>query len=161
VTWDLLLMNGVSQRATSVVCSVPSGWPFRETVTVVSHRPAMKTSPVPRYRPPPTGSTFTLLRIAGMLIVGMAGMNNCTTTSCTDCCQRLRPCQADIAHVADVENAHARSHRIVLGHDPAHGRVFDRHLPAIKFDHFGAHLAMDRIERGLADGWRSRLDCGQ
>ncbi len=75
--------------------------------------------------------------------------------------QRLRPGQPDVAHVADVKNADARSHRIVLGHDSARGRVFDGHLPAIEFDHFGAHPAMDRMERGLADGWRSRLDCGQ
>ena len=75
--------------------------------------------------------------------------------------QRLRPGQADVAHVADVENAHAGAHRIVLGHDAARGRVFHGHVPAIEFDHFGAHLAMDRMERGLADGWRSRLDCGQ
>ena len=50
---------------------------------------------------------------------------------------------------------------IVLGHDAARGRVFNRHVPAVEFHHLGAHLAMDSVERGLADGWRSRLNCGQ
>ncbi len=75
--------------------------------------------------------------------------------------QRFGPGQADVAHVADVEDAHAGAHRIVLGDDAARGRVFDRHVPAIEFDHLGAHLAMDSVERGLADGWRSRLNSGQ
>ena len=75
--------------------------------------------------------------------------------------QRLRPRQADVAHVADVEDTHARSHRIVLGHNAARGRVLDGHFPAVEFDHFRAHLAMHRVKRCLADGWRGRLDCGQ
>src|SRR5262249_31801209 len=39
--------------------------------------------------------------------------------------------------------------------------IFDRHVPAIEFDHLGAHLAMDSIQRGLADGRRGRLNSGQ
>ena len=75
--------------------------------------------------------------------------------------QGLRPSQPDIAHVADVEDAHASPHRVVLGHNAARGRVFDGHFPAVEFDHFGAHLAMNRVERGLADDGRSRLGWGQ
>ena len=32
--------------------------------------------------------------------------------------------------------------------------VFDRHVPAVEFDHLGTHLAMDGIERSLTDGGR-------
>jgi hypothetical protein len=75
--------------------------------------------------------------------------------------QRLRSGEPDIAHVADVEDADASTNRVVLGHDAADGRVFNGHVPAVEFDHFRAHLAMHRVKRGLANSWRSRLDCGQ
>ena len=72
--------------------------------------------------------------------------------------QRLRSREADVTHVADVEDADAGAHRVVLGHDAAGGRVFDGHVPAIEFNHLGAHLAVDGVQRGLADGRRSRLN---
>ena len=75
--------------------------------------------------------------------------------------QSFRSSQADVAHVADIENAYSRPHGVVLGDYAPCRRVFDGHLSAIEFDHFCAHLAMDRVERGLADGWRDRLNSGQ
>jgi hypothetical protein len=48
----------------------------------------------------------------------------------------------------------------VLGHDPARGWVFHRHVPTVELNHFRAHLAMHRIKGGLADGW-SGFNCGQ
>ena len=76
--------------------------------------------------------------------------------------QRLRPRQANVAHVADIENAHAGAHRHVLVDDAAADRrgILDRHVPAIEVDHLRAHLAMDGVQRGLADGgacWRESL----
>ena len=72
------------------------------------------------------------------------------------CGQRLRACKADVAHVADVEDANAGAHRHVLVDDSAahRRRIFDRHVPAVEVDHLCPHLAMDSIQSGLADGWR-------
>src|SRR5580704_2699757 len=75
--------------------------------------------------------------------------------------QRLRPLQPDVTHMRDVEYAHAGANRVVLGDNPARRRVFDRHIPAVEFDHLRAHLAMDGVERGLANGRRGRLNSGQ
>jgi len=77
--------------------------------------------------------------------------------------QRLRPGQADIAHVADIENAHAGAHRHVLVDDTAADRsgIFHWHIPAVELDHLRAHLAMDGVQRSLADGDSGRLNCGQ
>ncbi len=66
--------------------------------------------------------------------------------------QRLRSGDADVAHVADVEDADAGAHRQVLLHQAADGGIFHRHVPAVEVDHFRAHLAMDGIQRGLAKG---------
>src|SRR5262249_14993232 len=63
--------------------------------------------------------------------------------------------------MADIEDAPARAYAIVFRHDPARAGILHRHIPSIKFDHLGAHLAMDGIQRGLADGRRGRLYCGQ
>ena len=66
--------------------------------------------------------------------------------------QRFRTLQANIAHVTYVENANARANRIVLGDDSAGRRIFNRHVPAVEFDHLRSHLAMDGVERGFANG---------
>ena len=66
--------------------------------------------------------------------------------------QRLRPRDADVAHVADIEDAHAVAHRQVLLHQAAHRGIFHRHVPAVEVDHLRAHLAMDRIQGSLANG---------
>ena len=75
--------------------------------------------------------------------------------------QGSRTGDPDIAHVADVENANAGADGVVLCNDAAHRRVFDRHLPAVEFDHLCTHLAMGVVESSLADDWRSRLNSGQ
>src|SRR4029077_3099866 len=81
--------------------------------------------------------------------------------------QRFPAGQADIAHVADVENSDAGAHRHVLGNNaaPDRGRVFHRHVPAVELHHLRAHLAMDGVQRSLPDlfwdGGRSSLDNGQ
>ena len=75
--------------------------------------------------------------------------------------QRLRPLQANIAHVRDVEDANAGANCVVLGNNAARRRIFDRHIPAIEVDHLRAHLAMHGVERGLANGRRGRLNSGQ
>ena len=74
--------------------------------------------------------------------------------------QRFRSGQADVAHVADVEDAHASPHRVVLGHDSAGRGIFDRHVPAVEFDHFRAHLAMHGIKCSLPNSWGG-FNCGQ
>ena len=70
--------------------------------------------------------------------------------------ERLRSGQADVAHVADVEDADAGAHRHVLVDDAAaeRGGIFDRHVPAVELHHLRAHLAMDGVQRGFADGGR-------
>src|SRR5947207_4908779 len=49
--------------------------------------------------------------------------------------------------MADVEDAHSSADRHVLGDKSG---VLDRHVPAAKIDHLGAHLAMDSIQGSLA-----------
>src|SRR5258705_9617510 len=76
-------------------------------------------------------------------------------------CQGIRSGEPDVSHMADVEDPHAGAHAVVLRHDPAGAGILNGHVPSIEFDHFRAHLAMDGIQRGLADGRRGRLNCGQ
>ena len=59
----------------------PMGCPPREAVIVTFHVPAMESRPMPRYRPPSTCESFASLRMAGMFIVGIAGMENTAVTS--------------------------------------------------------------------------------
>jgi hypothetical protein len=58
--------------------------------------------------------------------------------------------------VADIEDAYASAYRHVLVDDSAadRGRILDRHIPPIEVDHLRAHLTMDRIQRGFANGGR-------
>src|ERR1019366_3246436 len=67
--------------------------------------------------------------------------------------ERFTPGQADVAHVADVKNSDALAHRHVLGDNSAPNRrwVFDGHVPAVKLHHLCAHLAMDGVQRSLAN----------
>ncbi len=68
--------------------------------------------------------------------------------------ERLGTAQLDVAHVAHIEEAHARANCHVLGCNTG---IFDRHVPTAEVDHFGAESAMDSIERGLAKcGFSSR-----
>ena len=46
----------------------------------------------------------------------------------------LRPADFDLAHVADVEQAHGFAHGMVLVEDAG---VLDGHVPAAEIDHFG------------------------
>src|SRR5580658_5569425 len=85
--------------------------------------------------------------------------------------QRFAASKTDISHVADIEDAHAGTHGHVLVHDAASDRrrVFDGHVPAVEVDHLRAHLAMNGIQRSLAnvlrnvlwDGGRSGFSNGQ
>jgi hypothetical protein len=52
----------------------------------------------------------------------------------------------DRQHVRDVEQAAARTHRVVFLDLRA---VVDRHVPAAEVDHLGAEFAMGGVERGL------------
>ena len=67
-----------------------------------------------------------------------------------DQCQRLRAPDINLPHVADVKKARGRAHRVVLGENAG---IFHRHIPAAEIHHFGAQLAMDGVERGLAEGF--------
>jgi len=51
------------------------------------------------------------------------------------------------AHVADVEQAGARAHSLMLGDDSG---VLQRHVPAAEVDHLGSEPAMDGIQSGFA-----------
>ena len=68
--------------------------------------------------------------------------------------QRLRSRQANVAHVADIEDAHARAYRHVLADDSAadRRRVFHGHVPAIELHHPRPYLAMEGVQRSFADG---------
>ena len=70
----------------------------------------------------------------------------------------IKAAKADVAHVADVEDAHAGAHSIMLGDDAAGRGILDRHVPAIEFDHLRAHRTMNGIKCGLADSRCDRLD---
>ena len=60
--------------------------------------------------------------------------------------ERLRSVDADVAHVTHVEDANAVAHSEMLSDQAAVLGIFDRHVPAIKVDHLGAHLAMNGIQ---------------
>ena len=68
--------------------------------------------------------------------------------------QSLRPGQANVAHVADVENTHAGAHgHVLVDNSAADGRgILHRHVPAVEFHHLRAHLAMDSVQRSFSDG---------
>src|ERR1700757_227461 len=75
-----------------------------------------------------------------------------------DGCESLRPGEAYVAHMAGVEHSAPGGNRVVLGHNAAHRGILDRHVPAVKLDHLGAHLAMDGVQRGFTGSRRSRLN---
>jgi hypothetical protein len=61
--------------------------------------------------------------------------------------ERLGADQANVAHMAHVEDADAVANSVMLGNNapaPARG-ILDRHLPPVEFDHFCPHLAMDGV----------------
>lgn len=57
---------------------------------------------------------------------------------------------ADVAHVANVENPYGAADGIVFGDETAAGRILDGHVPATKIDHFGAQTAVQRVQGRLA-----------
>ena len=67
--------------------------------------------------------------------------------------QRVRPAQLNIAHVANVEDAHARSYGHVLGDEPL---VLHRHIPSAEVHHLGLVRVVGGMQRGAAQ--RSRDD---
>lgn len=60
-----------------------------------------------------------------------------------DGCDGFRAAEVDLAHVRDVEEAHAFADRRVLRQD---GTVLDGHLEAGEFDHAAAEFDMGLIE---------------
>src|SRR6185503_12222418 len=68
--------------------------------------------------------------------------------------QRILAGDLDLAHVADVEQAGARTHRGVLGDD---ARVLDRHVPAAKRHHPRAGGAVASVERRFLERCVGRL----
>ena len=64
--------------------------------------------------------------------------------------QRTRPAKLNLAHMAHVEEAHARAHGHVLGNQAAaRAGILDRHIPSAKVHHLGFQCAMRGVERGL------------
>src|SRR5437016_2634426 len=57
---------------------------------------------------------------------------------------------ADITHVADIEDPHSASHCSVFSYQSASCGILDRHVPTAEIDHLCAQEAMQRIQRGLA-----------
>ena len=98
---------------------------------------------------------------SGVLACPMASREASFIEMCCTAASASRSGQADVAHVADVKDAHAGANGNVLGDNATRRRIFDRHVPAIELDHVGAHLAMNGVQRGLADGGRCRLNGGQ
>ena len=76
-----------------------------------------------------------IVRLADLQLRGGVGRD------VIDQLQRFRPANFDLAHVADVEQAHALAHGVVLIDDAG---VVDRHVPAAEIDHLRAHSAMGR-----------------
>jgi hypothetical protein len=64
--------------------------------------------------------------------------------------QSARTAEADLAHVADVEEAHGSPHGQVFG-DQASARagILDRHLPAAEVHHFGLEGAVGGVQSGF------------
>ena len=75
-------------------------------------------------------------------------MRMCCTAS-----SEPRPAKLDVAHVADVEEAHAGAHGHVLG-DQA--RILDRHIPAAEVDHLRAKPSMQAVQWSFAEFDRCR-----
>ncbi len=71
--------------------------------------------------------------------------------------QRRRAAQLNVAHVADIEDAHAGAYGKMLG---GQAGIFDRHVPTAKVDHLRAELAMGGVQGGLAENG-SRYGAGQ
>ena len=68
--------------------------------------------------------------------------------------ERVPAGDLDLAHVADVEEAGAGPHGLMLEDDAG---VLDWHVPAAELDHAGAERPMTRVERGLLERARERL----
>ena len=77
-------------------------------------------------------------------------------------CNCLTASQPDVAHMTDIEDAHASPHCIVLRDNSAanRGRVLHRHVPAIELDHLRAQPAMSSVQGSFSDAWRG-FDRGQ
>ena len=73
-------LSGRGYFATMLNVRRPTGSPSRVAVTVTFQVPDMESCPVPRYRPPSTCVKAASLRIAGMFIAGIAGMENTAVT---------------------------------------------------------------------------------
>ena len=73
--------------------------------------------------------------------------------------ERPGAAEPNVAHMADVKDADAGADCHVLGDNATTDgrRIFDRHIPAVEFDHFGAQSAMHSVQRCLADYGRSGL----
>ncbi len=56
---------------------------------------------------------------------------------------------ANISHVADVENAHAGAYRLVFRNQSAAWWIFDGHVPAAEIDHLCAQAAVQPVQRRL------------
>src|SRR5262249_14782231 len=68
-----------------------------------------------------------------------------------NCRKGLRSADQDVSHVTDIKNPHCVADGHMLRDEAG---VLDRHVPTAKIDHLRAHLAMDRIQSGLAErGW--------
>ncbi len=66
--------------------------------------------------------------------------------------QRAGAAKLDLAHVADVEEAHAGAHGHVLGNQAAAGAwILDRHVPAAEVHHFGLEGAVRGVESGFLE----------
>ena len=77
--------------------------------------------------------------------------------------QRVLAGDLDLAHVADVEEAGARPHGGVLGHDAAAG-ILDGHVPAAERNHFRAGSTVTSVERRLLErsfGGLFHVGCAQ
>jgi hypothetical protein len=78
--------------------------------------------------------------------------------------ERAGAAELDLAHVANVEQAHAGAHGHVFGDEAAAGTwIFDGHIPAAKVHHLGFEGAVRRVERGLFErsGGDRRLRSGR
>jgi len=62
--------------------------------------------------------------------------------------ERFAASQANVAHVAYVEDANTGAHRHMLGNDAG---ILDRHIPAVELDHLRAQSAMNAVERSFAN----------
>ena len=62
----------------------------------------------------------------------------------------LLAANADVAHVADVENPYARANCLMFCDQAASRGILDGHVPAAEIDHFRAQTAVHRVKRRLA-----------